>query len=104
MVPLQHFSAGVLAEVVRRQPPSPARTRFAWQLAVGPALARSTSVELNGGVLTVRPRDARWGPEITRAADTIVARLRELLGGGAVSRIVVEEPPPAPPRRAGSPG
>jgi hypothetical protein len=90
MIPLQHFATGVLAEVIRRQPSSPARTAFAWQVAVGPALARATTVELSNGVLTVRPRDPRWGSEIERATDTILARLQHLLGASAVARIRVE--------------
>ena len=92
MVPLQHFATGVLAEVIRRQPPSPARTAFAWQLAVGPALARSTTIQLSDGTLTVRARDARWSAEIARAADTILARMQHLLGKAAIARIQVDEP------------
>ena len=48
MVPLQNFATGVLAEVIQRQPPSPARTTFAWTVAVGPALARSATATLTG--------------------------------------------------------
>ena len=88
MVPLQQFSAGVLADVIRRQPPSPARTAFAWQMAAGAALARSATVTLEGGVLTVRPRDQRWAPEIRRAAATILQRMQQLLGS-AITRIDV---------------
>ena len=89
MVPLQHFATNVLAEVVRRQPASPARTAFAWQIAVGAALARSTTVSLDGGVLRVRARDARWAREIERAADTILGRVQDLLGPAAVTRLDV---------------
>jgi hypothetical protein len=89
MVPLQNFATGVLAEVIRRQPPSPARTDFAWSVAVGPALARSTTVLLSGEVLTVRARDPRWAREIERAADTILARMQHLLGANTVVRIAV---------------
>ena len=70
MVPLQNFATGVIADVIRRQPPSPARTTFAWTVAVGPALARSTTVTLIDQVLVVRSRDARWAKEIARASDT----------------------------------
>jgi hypothetical protein len=87
VVPLQNFATGVMAEVVRRQPASPARTAFAWQLAVGPALAKCTSVELQDGVLTVRARDARWAREIVRAAETVLPRMQHLLGATAVQRI-----------------
>jgi predicted nucleic acid-binding Zn ribbon protein len=89
MIPIQHFSSGVLAEIVRRQAPSKARTAFAWQIAVGPAIARSTSVEAVDGVLHVHPRDARWGQEIRRAAPTILQRMRHLLGDQALRSIKV---------------
>ena len=89
MVPLQNFATGVLAEVIRRQPPSSARTAFAWSVAVGPALARSTTVLLTGEVLTVRARDPRWAKEIERAADTILQRMQRLLGANTVIRIDV---------------
>ena len=89
MVPLQNFATGVVAEIVRRQPPSPARTSFAWTVAVGPALARSTTATLSDGVLTVRARDARWTKEIERAGDTILRRMQHLLGANSVVRIDV---------------
>jgi hypothetical protein len=89
MIPVQNFAAGVLAGIIRRQPASHARTTFAWQVAVGAAIARATTVELNGDVLTVRG-DERWAREITRAQDTILGRLRTLLGERAVARLQVE--------------
>lgn len=84
---IQTFAGGVLAEVVRRQPPSPARTTFAWQLAVGPALARMTSVELEGTTLRVTAIDTRWLKEIERARAVILPKLQSLLGAEAVIRI-----------------
>ena len=87
MIPIQTFASGVLAEIVRRQPASKQRTAFAWQLAVGPALARVTTVELVDGVLAVRAHDARWTREIRRAADTILPRMQHLLGPDAVHKI-----------------
>ena len=89
MVPLQNFATGVLADVIRRQPPSPARTNFAWTVAVGPALARSATATLNGAVLTVRPRDPRWSKELERARDTILARMQQLLGRESVMRMEI---------------
>jgi predicted nucleic acid-binding Zn ribbon protein len=89
MVPLQNFATGVVAEVIRRQPASPARTTFAWTVAVGPALARTATVTLNDNVLTVRARDPRWAEEIERAADTILKRMQHLLGPGSVIRIEI---------------
>jgi predicted nucleic acid-binding Zn ribbon protein len=90
VVPIQHFSSGVLSEVIRRQPSSPARTALAWQLAVGPALARATTVELVDGVLTVHSADARWAQEATRARDIVLRRLQHYLGSDCVRTLRVE--------------
>ena len=84
---IQTLAGGVLAQIVRRQAPSPGRTRFAWQLAVGPALARLTSVELEGTTLVVRSTDPRWLKEIDRAAATILPKLQQLLGEDEVTRL-----------------
>lgn len=87
MQPIQNFSPGVLAEIIRRQPASKARTAFAWQLVVGAALARVTTVELADGVLTVRASDPRWAEEIRRAHPLILERLQQVLGPHAVDRL-----------------
>jgi predicted nucleic acid-binding Zn ribbon protein len=88
MVPLQSFSSGVLAEIVRRQPASKERTNFAWQLAVGQALARATTVELKDGVLTVRALDERWIREIARARDRVLGKMRQILGEDQITTMV----------------
>jgi hypothetical protein len=90
MLPIQHFTSGVLAEILRRQPPSPARTALAWQIAVGPVLARVTTVELNDGLLIVQSSDARWTVEIARARGIVLERLRDLLGPESVREVHVE--------------
>jgi len=87
--PFQSFAPAVLAEIIRRQPASKERTTFAWSVAVGPALARATTVELRDTTLVVTARDARWSKEVERAKDTILARLRHLLGDYTVERIDV---------------
>jgi predicted nucleic acid-binding Zn ribbon protein len=88
MIPLQNFSTGVLAEIVRRQPASKERTAFAWQLAVGPALARATTVELGvTGVLTVRAVDQRWVLEVERARESVLQKLQHMLGPDQIRRI-----------------
>ena len=91
MQSIQQFGSGVLAEIIRRQPASREKTAFAWQLAVGPALARVTAVELSDRVLTVRATDARWVRELRRAADTILERMQHLLGGDSITRIAIVE-------------
>lgn len=87
MVPIQHFASSVLVEIVRRQPASKERTSFAWSLAVGPALSRVTTVELENGVLAVRAKDRRWIGEIERARDVVLQKMQQLLGKDQVTRI-----------------
>jgi predicted nucleic acid-binding Zn ribbon protein len=90
VLPLQHLASGVLAEIIRRQPASKAKTTFAWTVAVGPAIARATAVELDAsGVLHVHARDPRWAREVERAAAVVLERLRLLLGSERVVRIDV---------------
>ncbi|HEX5475533.1 MAG TPA: DciA family protein [Vicinamibacterales bacterium] len=93
MLPLQSFAPGVLAAIVRQQPASPARTTFAWGLAVGPALARVSSVDLRGGILKVTTTDIRWTREIMRARAVLLTRLQHTLGAEAVTRIEVNREP-----------
>jgi predicted nucleic acid-binding Zn ribbon protein len=87
MNPIQSFSSGVLAEIIRRQPASKGKTTFAWQLAVGPAVARATTVELRDGVLVVAAKDGNWIREVARNQKVILERMRTLLGADAVERI-----------------
>jgi hypothetical protein len=89
VVPLQKFATGVLADVIRRQPSSAARTTFAWEVAVGTHLAKSSSVDLVDGTLFVRARDPRWAAEIERASDVILSRLQHYLGAHAVRRLKI---------------
>lgn len=84
---IQHLAGGVLADIVRRQPSSPERTSFAWQLAVGPALARVTSVQLDGTTLLIRAADSRWLKEIDRAKTAILPKVQHLLGADTVTKI-----------------
>jgi predicted nucleic acid-binding Zn ribbon protein len=87
MIPLQSFSSGVIAEIVRRQPASKERTNFAWQLAVGQAIARATTVNLSDGVLKVRALDRRWLQEIERARASVMQKMQHILGDDQVTRI-----------------
>ena len=87
MQSIHNFSTGVLAEIIRRQPASKEKTAFAWQLAVGPALARVTSVDLRDGVLFVVARDDRWLKEIARATPAILPKMQHLLGDHVVHKI-----------------
>jgi hypothetical protein len=80
-VPVQRVLPDTLSEIVRRQPLTQAKVDFAWRTAVGPALARVSSAQLDDkGTLRVRTDDERWTREIKRGRDVIRARLERLLG------------------------
>jgi predicted nucleic acid-binding Zn ribbon protein len=87
--PFQSFASAVLAEAIRRQPSSPARTAFAWSIAAGPVMARAASVEARHGVLLVTPKDARWSREIERSSATILTRVQALVGSTEVTSLRV---------------
>lgn len=93
MQPFQSFAAGVIAGAIRKQPPSPARTEFAWSVAAGPAMARAATVATRDGVLLVTPKDARWAREIERAVPTLLARLQALVGPAEVTSLRICEKP-----------
>lgn len=82
MQPLQTFASTVLAGIIRRQPASKGRTAFAWTVAVGPALAKVTSIELVDDVVVVAAQDSRWAREVERASPIVLERLQALLGPG----------------------
>lgn len=88
MVPAHKAIPAVLAEVLRKAPLCPEKVEFAWRAAVGPAIARATTVSLDGeGVLHVASREAHWTTEVRRSSKLILARLEGLLGPGVVTRI-----------------
>jgi Dna[CI] antecedent, DciA len=88
---------GALGALLERQPLTPAKVAFAWQMAVGPALARQTSVRVDGSILRVRSGDARWSREIERSHAVIIERLRTLLGNHVVSELICENPSSSAP-------
>lgn len=88
MVPAHTAIPRVLAEVLRKAPLCPEKVDFAWRAAVGPAVARVTSVSLGGdGVLHVTAPEQHWGTEVRRSSKLILARLEGLLGAGVVKAI-----------------
>jgi predicted nucleic acid-binding Zn ribbon protein len=92
---IQQFAPNVLAEVIRRQPPSEGRTTLAWQVAVGAAIARATSVQLADGVLTVTAQDPRWVADVEASRGVVLGRLKQLLGDDAVQTLRITTKAPA---------
>jgi predicted nucleic acid-binding Zn ribbon protein len=87
MKPIAQVIPGVLAEIVRAAPMSHGKIDFAWHTAVGAAMARSSAVRLENGVLLVEAQTAQWAAAIMRASPMILSRLRSALGPDVVREI-----------------
>lgn len=89
-----------LANLLRRQPHSPAKLAFAWRAAVGEAIDRTTTVSLTStGTLEVKTTNQHWRREIRRSTPIVLGRLRSMLGADRVTRITVRAPAEDRPRR-----
>ena len=79
-----------IGQLLRDQPLTPAKVRFAWHASVGTSMGRATTVNLrdNGTLLVVASGD-HWRRETIRSAGMIKRRLTELLGKNVVKRITV---------------
>lgn len=80
----------VVPAMVANAPLTPEKVTFFWGVAVGPAIARASTVRLEQGLLTVRTSDRAWEREVTRSADVILPRVQQLLGRHVVRQLVVE--------------
>lgn len=89
MEPIQGCLDPVVARILRQAPPSPARLECAWRLAVGPELARISTVTTTAGVLSVTLPDRRWAQEFRRSIPLVLERLQRMLGDEEVRRIEI---------------
>ena len=90
MEPLQQSLPTVLADILRRAPLSPEKVVFAWRAAVGPAIARVSTVRLSQeGVIEVQCADDHWRREIRRSVPMITTRLVTLLGADVIRQVKV---------------
>jgi len=79
--------------LLRDLPLSSGKVGFAWSVAVGPAVARATTVKLENGVLLVEAASDQWIREVKRSSGVILPRLRTLLGEDVIERIEVRTMP-----------
>ncbi len=83
---------GVVAEVIRKAPLTKEKVTFAWRLAVGPAVAKATSVRLGSdGTLYLRADSPAWLDGVRQSVGLIRSRLAHYLGDNAVKRISYED-------------
>jgi len=89
MRPLSSAVPGALADLLRGAPLSPGKVTFAWRAAVGAALERETSVQLEGKTLIVDAATRQWAHEVRRSSPIILRRLSTLLGAEVVTDLEV---------------
>ena len=78
----------VVAEIIRKAPLTDEKVSFAWRLAVGPALAKATTVRLGSdGTLHVKAESAAWNDAIRKSIGLIRSRLAHFLGEDTVKRL-----------------
>ena len=78
----------VVADVIRKAPLTDEKVAFAWRLAVGPAVDKSTKVRLaDDGTLYVTADSPAWIDSIRASIGLIRSRLAHFLGEGAVKRV-----------------
>jgi hypothetical protein len=88
MVPAHSVIPRVLAQIIRPAPLCQEKVEFAWRAAVGPAVARVSTVRLtDGGVLIVTVANEHWRREVERSIGLIRSRLEALLGRDVFTRV-----------------
>jgi hypothetical protein len=82
----------VVAEVIRKAPLTDAKVAFAWRLAVGPTVDKSTKVRLaHDGTLYVSAESPAWNDSVRASIGLIRSRLAHYLGDNAVKRVSYED-------------
>jgi hypothetical protein len=83
---------GVVAEVIRKAPLTDEKVAFAWRLAVGPAIAKATTVRLApDGTLYLSAESKAWVDSVFDSVGIIRSRLAHYLGDNTVKRIHYED-------------
>lgn len=78
----------VVAEVIRKAPLSDEKVAFAWRLAVGPAIGKSTKVRLaEDGTLYVSAESPAWADSVRASIGLIRSRLAHYLGETTIKRV-----------------
>jgi predicted nucleic acid-binding Zn ribbon protein len=94
MIPARELIVSSLGEILRNQPMSAAKVRFAWESSVGMAIARTTDVNLDSdGTLHVTTNSEHWSHEVARSHVVIKQRLADLLGRRACKRLSIQRRP-----------
>lgn len=88
MIPANKVMPAVVAEVIRKAPLCDEKVAFAWRLAVGPAVDKSTTVRLaDDGTLYVRGESQAWIDSVRASIGMIRSRLAHYLGEHVIKRV-----------------
>ena len=88
MIQANKVLPAIVAEVIRKAPLTDDKVAFAWRLAVGPAVGKSTTVRLgSNGTLYVKADAPAWNDAIGKSLGLIRSRLAHYLGDDAIQRI-----------------
>jgi predicted nucleic acid-binding Zn ribbon protein len=78
----------VVAEILRKAPLSDEKVTLAWRLAVGPQIAKVTSVRLVAdGTLHIKTDSQAWIDAVRKSNSLIQIRMGDLLGENLVKRL-----------------
>ncbi|MFA5907409.1 MAG: DciA family protein [Vicinamibacterales bacterium] len=88
MIQANKVMTTVVAEVLRKAPLSDEKVTLAWRLAVGPAIAKATTVRLvSDGTLHVKSDTPAWLDAVRKSNSLIHLRMGDLLGENVVKRL-----------------
>ena len=78
----------VVAEILRKAPLTDEKVALAWRLAVGPAIAKATTVRLvPDGTLHIKAETPAWLNAVRKSTSLIHLRMGDLLGEHLVKRL-----------------
>ncbi len=78
----------VVAAILRKAPMSDEKVSLAWRLAVGPAIAKVTTVRLVAdGTLHIKAESQAWIDAVRKSTSLIQIRMGDLLGEQLVKRL-----------------
>ncbi|HYE85927.1 MAG TPA: DUF721 domain-containing protein [Vicinamibacterales bacterium] len=88
MIQANKVLPGIVAEVIRKAPLTEAKVAFAWRLAVGPTLGKSTRARLaDDGTLYIQGESQAWIDSVRASIGLIRSRLAHFLGENAIKRV-----------------
>lgn len=78
----------IVAAAIRNAPLTDEKVTLAWRLAVGPAIAKATTVRLvSDGTLHIKADTPAWLAAVRKSTSLIHIRMGDLLGEDLVKRL-----------------